>query len=272
MTINPKHATIALFMTYRVGKMPSSQLLKISNTIEKMDTTDSFGKFQLYLALLNLITGRKSSTLTGNLPQEITFFQHRIHLDTGNIPRYLLLDAEKYAQEFKNNSSSKINWGRYSNIVDSTFIIDQMLVHLRAMSENENQNQAMINVLRFNRQNVIQFLDKVSRYNHLLLASFREFILFLVFLSLFTFEGLYQNSTTLSICIMATPLFIKLSQHFWQNLNKKLMREDISRECLKAEDDFELLSIKKTILSIILIEYGEVPQSEDALDQELELI
>ncbi|TAL63961.1 MAG: hypothetical protein EPN84_04310 [Legionella sp.] len=170
--------------------MPSSKLLQLSKEIETKVQTDHFGKFQLYLALLNSVTDRQqiapnlsiTQDISSYLPQPITFFYtgNRARLEMGSFPPELLSNSLFYAMEFKSPPQSKLIlqtlsniwgvWRRNSNIADLMFIIDQMLVHLRAMKDRDNPNQEMIDAMLFERQKVMKFLEKVSQFNQLMLS------------------------------------------------------------------------------------------------------
>lgn len=169
--------------------MPSPKLQQLSNEIES-NQTDHFGKFQLYLALLNSATNKGNETrdLGHYLPKPITvanlFFSKTCKLEIGPVSTNFLLSSTLYPNRFKpklrnNDDNKKVLvllellglWLRQSNIADLMFIIDQMLVHLKAMNESNNPNQAMINAMHFNRGEVIEFMEKISRMNHLVLAT-----------------------------------------------------------------------------------------------------
>lgn len=161
--------------------MPSSQLSSLCEQIEAQNT-DHFGKFYMYVSLLNSVSVRNKSFGAG-LPKYskgLAFWRDN-HLDLGGeIPVGLSQEVDRYARQFVN---AQPNWStvlyniamsyiRKGKISDLTYIIDQMLSHLKAIHGLQSHNQKIYDYVEFEskKTNITQFIEQISIFNQQLLT------------------------------------------------------------------------------------------------------
>ncbi|PWY56486.1 hypothetical protein DGG96_02280 [Legionella qingyii] len=159
--------------------MPSSQLAVLCQHIENQDT-DHFGKFYMYVSLLNTLTARNKSFADG-LPQYSgTFFGGKKALNIGEIPAEFTKQLNIYAQEFINLqphwSKSLHNlvmaYIRKGKVSDLIYIIDQMLSHLASIHGKQSHNNKIYDDINFakNKENLTGFIKEISAFNQQLLS------------------------------------------------------------------------------------------------------
>jgi hypothetical protein len=161
--------------------MPSSQLSLLCEQIEAQNT-DHFGKFYMYVSLLNTVTVRNKSFAEG-LPKYskgLAFWRDN-HLDLGGeIPVEFSQKVDLYARQFIN---AQPNWStvlyniamsyiRKGKIADLTYIIDQMLSHLKAIHGPQTNNQNIYDYVQFEskKTSITQFIEQISTFNQQLLS------------------------------------------------------------------------------------------------------
>ncbi|KTD41774.1 hypothetical protein [Legionella parisiensis] len=160
--------------------MPSHQLALLCQQIEKQKT-DHFGKFYMYVSLLNTLTAR-NKTFADGLPKYATgsMFWRKNHLDIGEIPIGFTQQLDSYAREFIN---SQPHWSktlhnivmayiRRGKITDLAYIIDQMLSHLMSIHGQQSHNQDIYEYISFEKKKkgLIDFIQQVSTFNRQLLS------------------------------------------------------------------------------------------------------
>jgi hypothetical protein len=194
------------FITYE-KIMPSSQLSLLSAQIENQKT-DHFGKFYMYVSLLNTVTAR-NKTFAEGLPKYSTglAFWRTHNLNIGEIPVEFSKEVTLYARQFVNLqpdwSTSLYNiaaaYIRKGNVTDLTYIIDQMLSHLTAIHGVQSHNQDIYNYIHFDAKKgrIAQFIGQISEFNQQLLS-------------------IIDNScnTALSILLVTTGLVVILASVF----------------------------------------------------------
>ncbi|KTD59673.1 hypothetical protein Lsai_0584 [Legionella sainthelensi] len=161
--------------------MPSNQLSSLCEQIDKQNT-DHFGKFYMYVALLNTVAVR-NKTFAHSLPRYsrgLAFWRDN-HLDIGEIPVEFTKQLNRYAQEFTNPQPHWSNtlynialaYVRKGKISDLTYIIDQMLNHLVAIQGHQSHNNNIYNHIHFEekKEGLIAFIQQVSMLNQQLLST-----------------------------------------------------------------------------------------------------
>ena len=159
--------------------MPSNQLSLLSQQIEKQDT-DHFGKFYMYVSLLNTLTVR-NKTFTDGLPKHIGFFGKDNLNIGGELPVEFTNKLNIYARGFINSqphwSKSLHNivmvYFRKGKITDLTFIIDQMLNQLTAIHGVQSHNNKIYNSIKFEekKEGLAQFIEQVAACNQQLIST-----------------------------------------------------------------------------------------------------
>ncbi|MDR3441955.1 MAG: hypothetical protein P4L65_02945 [Legionella sp.] len=160
--------------------MPSHQLSELCAQIEKQDT-DHFGKFYMYVSLLNTVTDRRK-TFDQGLPQYnrgLALWRNNT-LNLGHISPDFKQQTQKYSTQFINENIDKarasrtlfMTYFRKSTISDLAYIIDQMLFHLTHVDEHLNQNKNLYDYLDFanKKAGLTVFIKQVSDFNKLLLS------------------------------------------------------------------------------------------------------
>lgn len=161
--------------------MPSNQLSFICEQIEKQDT-DHFGKFYMYVTLLNTVAVR-NKTFVDSLPKYssgLTFWRD-YRLNVGEISDEFSQQLDDYASIFVNSqphwSSSLYNialaYVRKGKISDLSYIIDQILYHLVAVQGQQSHNNDIYNSIGFEERKVglIAFIEQISTLNQQLLST-----------------------------------------------------------------------------------------------------
>ncbi|MCE0723251.1 MULTISPECIES: hypothetical protein [Legionella] len=159
--------------------MPSNQLALLCQHIEKQKT-DHFGKFYMYVSLLNTLTVR-DKTFTEGLPKYSGSFWQKNHLNIGGeLPVEFAGQLNLYAREFSNlqpNWTKTIHnivmaYLRKGKITDLIYIIDQMLNHLTAMHGPQTHNGQIYKDIQFGKKKagLNQFIEHVSAFNQQLLS------------------------------------------------------------------------------------------------------
>lgn len=161
--------------------MPSNQLSLLCEQIEKQNT-DHFGKFYMYVALLNTVTVR-NKTFADSLPKYsrgLAFWRDN-RLNIGEIPVEFSKQLNAYAREFINPQPHWSNtiynialaYIRKGKISDLTYIIDQMLDHLVAIQGHQSHNDNIYNHIHFEekKEGLIAFIQQVSMLNQQLLSA-----------------------------------------------------------------------------------------------------
>lgn len=161
--------------------MPSNQLAVICDQIEKQNT-DHFGKFYMYVALLNTVTIRNKN-FTESLPKYSSglAFWRTNHLDIGEIPAELAKQLDNYVREFRNPQPDWTNtlynivliYIRKGKISDLIYIIDQMLYHLAAVHGDQSHNNDIYNYIHFDEKkgSLTAFIQQISMLNQQLFAT-----------------------------------------------------------------------------------------------------
>lgn len=160
--------------------MPSHQLSELCAQIEKQDT-DHFGKFYMYVSLLNTVADRRKP-FDQSLPQYnpgLAFWRDN-KLNLGHISPDFRQQTQGYSAQFSNENIDASRVGhniimtyfRKSTISDLTYIIDQMLFHLAHVDEPLSQNRNIYNYLDFanKKAGLTLFIKQVSDFNKLLLS------------------------------------------------------------------------------------------------------
>lgn len=160
--------------------MPSHQLSKLCAQIEKQDT-DHFGKFYMYVSLLNTVADRRQ-TFDQSLPQYhrgLSIWQNN-KLNIGQVSPDFKQQTQEYSAQFINEhiDASRVShnlimtYFRKSTISDLAYIIDQMLFHLTHVDEHLNQNKNLYNYLDFanKKAGLTVFIKQVSDFSKLLLS------------------------------------------------------------------------------------------------------
>jgi hypothetical protein len=168
-----------LYLTGAV--MPSSQLSSLCEQIEAQNT-DHFGKFYMYVSLLNTVAVRNKSFAAG-LPKYSTglAFWRTNHLDLGGeISIEFSQQVDLYAQQFINAQPTwstalynlALSYMRKGNISDLAYIIDQMLNHLKAIHGPQSKNQNIYDYVDFDskKAGIIEFIEQISAFNRQLLT------------------------------------------------------------------------------------------------------
>ncbi|AWN75760.1 hypothetical protein LEAN103870_00920 [Legionella anisa] len=160
--------------------MPSNQLDQLCQQIEKQKT-DHFGKFYMYVSLLNTLTAR-NKTFADGLPKYATgsMFWRKNHLNIGEIPIGFTQQLDSYAREFINlqpHWSKTLHhivmaYVRKGKITDLAYIIDQMLSHLMSIQGHQSHNQDIFEYISFEKKKkgLIDFIQQVSTFNRQLLS------------------------------------------------------------------------------------------------------
>ncbi|HHF7375428.1 hypothetical protein [Legionella bozemanae] len=160
--------------------MPSHQLALLCQQIEKQ-STDHFGKFYMYVSLLNTLTAR-NKTFADGLPKYSTgsMFWRKNHLDVGEIPIGFTQQLDAYAREFinlqphwsKTLHNIVMAYIRRGKITDLAYIIDQMLSHLMSIQGHQSHNQDIYEYISFEKKKkgLIDFIQQVSTFNRQLLS------------------------------------------------------------------------------------------------------
>lgn len=161
--------------------MPSNQLTLLCQQIEKQNT-DHFGKFYMYVSLLNTLTVR-NKTFADGLPKYtrgMAFWRDN-HLNIGGeLPIEFIQQLNRYSREFINTEPhwSKtlhnivMAYVRKGKITDLTYIIDQMLNHLTAIQGRQSHNQKIYEYIHFdeNKAGLVEFIKQISTFNQQLLS------------------------------------------------------------------------------------------------------
>lgn len=158
--------------------MPSSQLSLLCEQIEKQNT-DHFGKFYMYVSLLNTVAVRNKTFVDG-LPKYSGFFKKE-ELNIGEIPTEFNQQLNRYAREFINTepywsktlSNIAMTYVRKGKISDLIYIIDQMLGHLAAIQGQQSHNHDIYKSIHFNKNKaaLTEFIGQVSTFNQQLLSA-----------------------------------------------------------------------------------------------------
>ncbi|KTD10638.1 hypothetical protein Lgra_1604 [Legionella gratiana] len=161
--------------------MPSNQLFLLCEQIEKQNT-DHFGKFYMYVALLNTVTVRNKS-FADSLPKYsrgLAFWRDN-RLNIGEIPIEFTKQLDRYAREFINPQPHWSNtvhnlvlaYVRKGKVSDLTYIIDQMLHHLTAIQGHQSHNNNIYNHINFEekKEGLIAFIQQISMLNQQLLSA-----------------------------------------------------------------------------------------------------
>lgn len=161
--------------------MPSHQLSELCAQIEKQDT-DHFGKFYMYVSLLNTVADRRK-TFDQGLPQYdrgLALWQNK-RLNTGHISADFRQQTQEYSAQFINENIDAarasrtmfMTYFRKSTLSDLAYIIDQMLFHLTHVDEHLNQNKNLYDYLDFanKKAGLTLFIKQVSDFNKLLLST-----------------------------------------------------------------------------------------------------
>ncbi|WP_454785962.1 hypothetical protein [Legionella sp. WA2024007413] len=161
--------------------MPSSQLALLCHQIENQNT-DHFGKFYMYVSLLNTLTVRNKSFADG-LPKYSSglAFWRTNHLDIGKeLSVEFIQKLDLYSREFMNTEPHWLKtlynivmvYIRKGTITDLTYIIEQMLNHLSAMQGYQSHNQDIYDYINFeqNKKGLAEFIKQVSDLNQQLLS------------------------------------------------------------------------------------------------------
>jgi hypothetical protein len=161
--------------------MPTSQLSALSEQIEKQDT-DHFGKFYMYVSLLNTVAVRKKN-FAQSLPQYssgLAFWRDK-QFTIGTLPVSFTENVTQYASQYNNKGEpgwSKIPFNivltyfRKGKITDLMFIIDKMLAHLTTMDDPKSKNHGVREYINFDKKKEVlaEFINEVSACNKQLLA------------------------------------------------------------------------------------------------------
>jgi hypothetical protein len=160
--------------------MPSSQLSLLSQQIEAQPT-DHFGKFYMYVSLLNTVTEQKKSFAEG-LPKYSKGFAiwRTGKMDFGSIPDDFQTQVDAYVAQFI-NLQPKISHSLYNiamayirkgTISDLVYIIDKMLDHLKAIHGTQTHNQEIYEYIGFadKKESIAQFIEQISAFNQQLLS------------------------------------------------------------------------------------------------------
>ncbi|MCW8444118.1 hypothetical protein OQJ05_08635 [Fluoribacter gormanii] len=159
--------------------MPSSQLAVLCQHIENQDT-DHFGKFYMYVSLLNTLTARNNSFADG-LPQYSgVFFGGKKALNVGDIPTEFTKQLNNYAREFinlephwsKSLHNLVMTYIRKGKVSDLIYIIDQMLSHLASIHGKQSHNNDIYSDIKFdkNKEKLADFIKEISAFNQQLLS------------------------------------------------------------------------------------------------------
>lgn len=161
--------------------MPSNQLNSLCEQIENQHT-DHFGKFYMYISLLNTITVRNQSFADG-LPKYDggLAFWRKNHLDVGELTVEFSQEVTLYARQFVNltpgYSASLYNiamaYMRKGKLTDLIHIIDKMLHHLNAIHGSQSHNQAIYEYIGFAKKKaaIAEFIEQISQFNHQLMLA-----------------------------------------------------------------------------------------------------
>lgn len=160
--------------------MPSSQLAILCEQIEKQNT-DHFGKFYMYVSLLNTLTARNKTFADGLPKYSSAFFWRNNHLDIGEIPTEFTQQLGQYSREFinlqphwsKTLHNIVLAYFRKGKITDLAYIIDQMLSHLASIQGQLSHNHDIYTYIGFEKRKagLVDFIQQVSTFNHQLLSA-----------------------------------------------------------------------------------------------------
>ncbi|WP_454783245.1 hypothetical protein [Legionella sp. WA2022007384] len=192
--------------------MPSSQLAFLCQQIENQDT-DHFGKFYMYVSLLNTLTARNKSFAEG-LPQYSSLlpWKNDKPIKIGEISTDFTRQLNIYSREFIN---SQPNWSkalynivmayiRKGNVSDLIYIIDQMLDHLSAMHGKQSHNNSIYVDINFDKkkEGLASFIKEISAFNQQVLSITDN--------SCNTVLSLLGVTTGLVLLFTAIPIIISL--------------------------------------------------------------
>ena len=160
--------------------MPSHQLSELCAQIEKQDT-DHFGKFYMYVSLLNTVADRRK-TFDQGLPQYdrgLALWRNNT-LNLGHISADFRQQTQEYSAQFINEhiDASRVSYNlimtyfRKSTISDLAYIIAQMQFHLVHVDEHLSQNKHLYAYLDFanKKAGLTLFINQVSDFSKLLLS------------------------------------------------------------------------------------------------------
>lgn len=188
--------------------MPSAELISLCDQIEARKT-DHFGKFYMYVSLLNTVSARNKSFADG-LPKYdrgATFWRDR-HLNIGGeIPIEFSAEVNRYVHQFTNVHTGWLSslynialaYVRKGKISDLIHIIDKMLHHLQAIQGEPSHNKNIYSYINFEakKEGISRFIEQISLFNQQLLAVVDSGI-----------------NTALSISLIVTGLVLVLASVF----------------------------------------------------------
>lgn len=158
--------------------MPSNQLASLTQQIEDQNT-DAFGKFYMYVSLLNSITVRDESFSERMSVKTSKWESLRIHtgtLNTAEFSNKVALYAHQFLPSsprwFHALSNIALSYVRKGTLSDLAYIVDRMLAHLRATSEEQRGNKNLQEKFQFNedQNNLIQFITQLQQTNKEILS------------------------------------------------------------------------------------------------------
>lgn len=159
--------------------MPSTQLSLLCNEIEQQ-YTDHFGKFYMYVSLLNTLVVR-TKTFADGLPKyhKGFAFWRTNNLNLGEVSVEFTRQLNLYTKVFINTQphwstalyNVLMNYIRKGNITDLMYIIDKMLDHLDSIHEPLSHNQEVYKYIGFDQRkgDLRGFIKQVSALNQQLL-------------------------------------------------------------------------------------------------------
>ncbi len=161
--------------------MPSHQLTLLCKHIENQNT-DNFGKFYMYVSLLNTVTVRNKSFQEG-LPKYskgLAFWQdNELHIGE-EISSEFAEQVSDYSRQFINPQPSTLNtlynitmaYFRQGKISDLIYIIDKMLNKLSLIHSKQSHNKNIYDYIGFkNKKSAIEdFIKQISLYNQLIIS------------------------------------------------------------------------------------------------------
>lgn len=161
--------------------MPSNQLSLLCEQIEKQDT-DHFGKFYMYVSLLNSVAIRKKPFIE-SLPKYsrgLSFWKND-QLDIGKeIPVEFFSQLNSYSLEFINAQphwsksiyNTAMAYVRKGAVTDLAYIVDQMLNHLVEIDATRGHNENIYNYINFSehKAGLIEAIGQAAVFNKQLLS------------------------------------------------------------------------------------------------------
>ena len=161
--------------------MPSRELTLLCEQIEKQDT-DNFGKFYMYVSLLNTVAVR-NKPFADTLPKYskgLAVWRDK-ELKVGEISLEFSQQLNQYAQSFGNPKADWTNvlynvvmtYVRKGKITDLTYIIDQMLNQLSRIHGPQTHNQNIYEYIHFSEKkaSLTGFINQISILNHQILSA-----------------------------------------------------------------------------------------------------